>query len=905
MKLKSILLFIGIILSFSTWNFSFANWYGEHSINYSNWSTTRCTWDGDCTYNSDWTISSCTGNDYPNIDFNKEKSWNQYKDYAVDINWDNKITSADYVSSSTNQKVKNVNPSWTMNCFYWDGIKPTLSNLTLSLSWKFPSHNVLASNSATLSISYNDHNGWSNSTYSKITIYYQLENYNSCSNWFNSEQNFTLDTKNSTASKDITWNISKVSPDCDFSWWIWWRQYSVKIIKICDEANNCITPNKIYNWNVYANTPISYEATKLNDFSNSYIADNSEYFSWWILLKDQYWNPVLPSHGIDRKISIWINYKNNVYLNQYTSSWQSWIKIKFKWVNYSTGIIWNSKFTTWTLSNLLNKSWYYWINIKSYVPTYIWYDKAYWNFNLKSLDYRITDSLWTDWTNSFGVSKKLKFKPQIYLTFKESHILAWEWTKKKFTFQTHTNENNYKSYTLWVKFSSANSKIKTYLSYESDSDWKNKSLYTYTWNDLSNNFWDINNNVAILPFANINNKYIYEKFLLQTGWTLDPQTDKNVLSTHIILKYTDGTIAIYNSDLVWADNYNYDTVNTQLSINPITIVWLIWWANFKNKVYNMFSWDKLYSSATIYRPMIRSKIKYLVSQELGGIKKKYSLWTKDIFGNGLITPNATINWAKIYYYKWVWANKNLIIPWDVGINGKYLIVVENANVFLTGNIQTTNKWIIWLIVLSKPNSPNGNIYVNNKVTNIDMFIYTDKALITYKWNPNWDFKTQEALTQDDLKNQLLIKWVLWSFNTIWWSVNRFCPFFNKNCANPKKYDLFNIRKFMLVKASDIDASGSNIDYVPYGITQNINNVSNTILIWWIKCSLEDCNGDGYKEADCKDKNNELENKLNNTALWCGKFTKSYIERNRRLFAPLYIEYDSRIHNMNLPIFSKM
>jgi hypothetical protein len=43
------------------------------------------------------------------------------------------------------------------------------------------------------------------------------------------------------------------------------------------------------------------------------------------------------------------------------------------------------------------------------------------------------------------------------------------------------------------------------------------------------------------------------------------------------------------------------------------------------------------------------------------------------------------------------------------------------------------------------------------VTNLDAYIYTDKAVITYKGDPLGPYVTQDQMSQDDLKNQLLIK----------------------------------------------------------------------------------------------------------------------------------------------------
>ena len=903
MNFKKILLFILTILLFFIWNFSSANWYWEHQVSYSSDWITRCTGDWDCNYDSDGNITSCSNNDYPDIDFNKEKDWNQYKDYAVDINWDNKITNDDYVSSSSHQKVKKVDSTWKMDCFYWDGIAPTTGHLTLKLNWTTPNWAVLANKkNNNLLISYDDTNWWRSPN---ITIYYQLENKNTSN--FDSTKDVTLHTNNSTGSTNVSWDVSKVLPSTDFNTDKWWRQYSIKITKMCDSAWNCISPNQIYNWRIYANNPNWHEHLDISDLDNYKTWNNLDNYTTKLTLKDSFWNPVVPAPWIHRKVTLSGNYNNDVYLDQYHATWKSWIKIKFSVLDRTGTNIWDNSNSTWDLISYDDElsGWEYNILFKSYVPTYDGYNKAYWSFYLKKISYQITDNLGSNWNNSFPINKKLKFKPQIYLTFKESHVLAGEWTKKKFTFETKTNSDNYSKYTLWIKFISSNNKIKTYLSYYYTNSWKKQSIYIDSW-DLSSSFQDISNNVAMIsPFSKINWKYIYEKILLQTWWKIS-SNDKNILSTHIALKYSDWTVAIYNSDLVWANNYNYKKIANKTYKSPIYILGNLWWSNYKNNFHNIFSWDKLNYTARISMVKVKNKIRKMVKLKFWGIKKTYLNWdkTQDIFSNN-ITPNLTKFWTKIYYYKWYWENNNLIIPGYNSINNKYLIVVENANVFITWNIQTTNKWLVWIIVLSKTDLQNGNIYINNKITNIDMLIYSDKSLITYKWNPSSHPKIQWNLTQDDLKNQLLIKWVLWTFNTIWWSTKGICPYFNKNCSNPKEYDLYNVRKFKWVPATILDSSWATDAYVPYWITSNTNNPYDSELIWWIKCSLKDCNNDGYKETDCKDKNSHLNNKLKSSWLWCHKFTKNELEKNKNIFSSLIIEYDPKIKYNHFPIFSNM
>ncbi len=886
MNFKKILLFILTILLFFIWNFSYWKRYGPHTVYYSNpWGTTLSWQQASPSWPDQWTPCDDDNNWVPKTCV---QIWNSPTTWGISCpSWPSQVS-----------------PSWTMTCWYWDQEAPTTGHLALKLNWTRPNWSVLANKKHNnLLISYDDAHGWGSK---KITIYYQLENKDTGN--FDSTRNVTLNTNNSTASTDVSWDVSKVLPsNNDFSTVTWWRQYSLKITKMCDSAWNCITPNQIYNWWVYANTPVSHETRDFSDLNNYKTWNNLDNYTTKLILKDSFWNPVVPAPWIHRKVTLSEDYNNNVYLDQYHANWPSWIKIKFSVLNRTGSNIWNNTNSTWNLvwyNNVLS-GWKYNILFKSYVPTYDGYNKAYWVFKFKTISYKITDNLGSNWNNSFSINKNLKFKPQIYLTFKESHVLAGEWTKKKFTFETKTNSNNYSKYTLWIKFTSSNSKIKTYLSYYNTNSWKNRSLYIDSW-DLSHNFWDISNNVAIIsPFSKVNWKYIYEKILLQTWWKIS-SNDKDILSTHIALKYSDWTVAIYNSDLIWANNYNYKKNLNKFYKSPIYILGNLWWTNYKNNFHNIFNWDKLNYTARISMVKVKNKIKKMVKLRFWGIKKTYFNWdkTQDIFSN-TITPNLTKFWTKIYYYKWYWGNNNLIIPGYDSINNKYLIVVENANVFITGNIQTTSRWLVWIILLSKPNSQNGNIYINNKITNLDMLIYSDKALITYKWNPSSDPKIQWNLTQDDLKNQLLIKWVLWTFNTIWWSTKGICPYFNKNCSNPKEYDLYNVRKFKWVPATVLDSSWATGAYAPYWITSNIYDSSDTTLIWWIKCSLKDCNNDGYKETYCKDKNTHLNNKLKSNWLWCHKFTKNELEKNKNIFSSLIIEYDPRIKYNYLPIFSNM
>jgi len=900
MRIKFI--FLGLLVLLVPF-FSFWNWYGPHSVSYSDNGSTRCDGDWDCSYDSNWNIISCTNNDYPDIDFDPITNWEQYRDYAVDVNWDGKIDSNDYVSNWTS-KSKSVSSNGSMNCFYWDWQAPTVSNLTIKVNWKNVGSNLLTTDNADIEFIYNDTDGWWSSS---VTIYYQLEDYNS-DNQFLSEQWVTLNTNSSTASVNgVNWNISHVLPWEDFSGSIWWRQYSIKITKICDSAWNCSTPSKNYNWNVFSNTSLWYEVVNFSDFDNTKIWNNVDTFSWWILLKDQYWNPVLPSPGINRKVTFNLQYSNDVYLNQYKKNWGSWIKWLFKDGWYSFLSIGTSNVFSNTYSSLSTSLYdgYYWLNFRSYVPTYDWYDKAYGRMNLISVEYNVKWDL-LDVSNIFNINKHLGFKPQIESNISWIPPLAAEWTYKDFNISFTKNSSNYSDITFMVQFDPKWSDLNTYLAYNSTTDWWKYAIYGNSWTSLVSNLYAFASN-KIWSFSDIDNinGTFYEKAVLQSGWVLDP-SNQWVISTHFAVKYSDWTIAVWNSDLVGANNYNYNsTLENYLVQSAIWVQGLIWVSGkSKFKIASILSWKIDLWVGQVYKPALRAQVHKLVSQltywnetQVWINSNSYNIWDS--------SPSFEYKGVKIYYLKG--DGNKLIIPFNYSLSDKVLLITKWIDIFLSWDIHTIWDGIFWIISLNDVEYPGfGNIYINNKVTNLDAYIYTDKAVITYKGDPLGTYITQDQMSQDDLKNQLLIKWVLLSFNTMGASSQWNCPYFDKTCSNPKKYDIDYLRRFYMLKANIIDPNSGSNYYVPYGITNTGDN-NDTILVWWIKCDFVDCNGDGKKEAKCYDTNTDLLNIINVSSVWtCNPFSGLQTNYYLKLkLSPLIIQYDWKFKNEYLPVFSDL
>jgi len=794
--------------------------------------------------------------------------------------------------------------------YYIDKTSPDMSYFSVLLDGKRPNYAVLANSNGQLYIEYSQpcaHNACA-----PVRVYYQYELYTTASlssensiYWGN---NWTSTNADDNGQFTITksWNISKVTPSLDFDTSKGGRQYSLKVTKICDDAWNCISPNTEYSWWVYANTPVNYEVVNSSDLDNIKIWNNSDTFSLYLTLKDQYNNPLVPAPGINRQVKVNINYNNSVYLNQYKLQWAG-IKYLYKLGSWQTSTIGGNKsfwysYVTYN-SNLANGKYYF--QFKSYVPTYDWYNKAYGHFKISSINYSITDSLWDNRSNSLSINKYLKFKPQVYTKINWIPPLAAEWTYKDFKIQIFTNwTQKYNASTFMVQFDPKGNPIDTYLAFNDTCDWWKYAIYwSNNENLISYLYWSAQNKIGTYSSWNkITNSTFYEKFVLKPWGILDP-TNQWVLSTHIAVKYSDGTVAVWNSDLVGATNYNFNSSEENYLIQ--TSLWVKGLVgiseNFKNKIHTILSGNVRMIGWVINKAELRSKIYRLVYKKFRSIniKKLYDnliFYPEDLFAGSNITyKTENYRWVSIYFFSWY--SKRLVIPGWKDNSSRILLITKWIDIFISWDIQNVNNGIFGIICLKDENGNGGNIYINNNITNIEAYIYTDKAIITYKWNPLGNYQTQESLSQNDLKNQLLIKWVLWSFNTLWASVNWKCPYFDKWCSNPKKYDLEYLRRFYLVNNSVLDNSWDANSYIPYGSPD-------TKLIWWIQCHLKSISN--VKYTYCKDKDTKLKNLLSiGTSEKWPLFKQPLSEELLFKLSPVIVLYDNKFKSIYLPIFSDL
>lgn len=155
----------------------------------------------------------------------------------------------------------------------------------------------------------------------------------------------------------------------------------------------------------------------------------------------------------------------------------------------------------------------------------------------------------------------------------------------------------------------------------------------------------------------------------------------------------------------------------------------------------------------------------------------------------------TIN--KVKYSEW-----DTIISWE-NLDFETLII-KNGNVIINDNLNKNGKKL-WIIVL-KDNynskidfNTSGNIYITPQVTYINALIYADGGFISTD-NTGKVYTSDSSKRTADLQNQLILKWSLFTRNTIggaifsWWDYT--LPWWQKtdNFDNVMIYDLNYIRR---------------------------------------------------------------------------------------------------------------
>lgn len=665
------------------------------------------------------------------------------------------------------------------------------------------STDLLAINSQNFSFTVSNANG------SPITyIWSFFEDYN------------TVNSYKSTIETSSTWtwtypeNIQNVDNNRDTNWF---RDYSLNVSKICDEAWNCVwdtnssTSFYVIHYYIYANT------TTLDTWTNNLTKNQlwlQQVADWtaknlYITLKDKYWNQVVPASPIGRTIRLNFDVENTLYLNQYNRWWGSSVFIKWDeiWVTdqYDN--------TSYNMQNQYSNNWVYNFNFKVYTPTHQNFKAdPLWKFNIKNVYLSIW---WTIWSLA---NKIVLNSTNIDFNFKPLYETSVTWEIKDYWFFEWANQMSQISITnnSWVTPS-------------------NKKVYLKFWEES----WNIFSlkatppNSVVSEWANLSTIFQNDSWFLWLNKSLSTlltqdvatlntsQYNKLYLSSHIsydiINPNWDWTInPVYNSDIIWKSNYlvNFD------GIDNATQVWLkVQWIIHDTELSYITTQQQLWDVNAIWN-IVKSSLK----KDIRG--KVYNV-VKSITPTNWVAPYSVLNlswnswstinndWTKlsdVLYFWWLnWANVDLWNWTDLELAWRKTIVVVWWNLYIRSNIlndSDINKdQILWIVVLKDNNNKWWNVYIDPSVKKIVASIYADKSILSYSttYCSTWEITTSCWWTVAVLKNQLYIKWQIFSENTIWGSRTNplVCPYYKKSesflCTEEEaqKYDLNFLRRYFV------------------------------------------------------------------------------------------------------------
>lgn len=864
--------FVQFFWIFNIWK-SLANfyWSAYSALDYSEiniWAwVTQCWVPSSCDRNSPNTLcATFQANISPNI-----------------LNWYDVYTEWVSLKYKANHKLYTiwVPPVWKIRCQYYDWQKPDFN-----IQRKSVAANVW-------NLSYNFawlvENGWS--WLKKIEIKWEKEDWTTWVKLINITDFTTENNYKNWAVIDL-WlpNYQAISNyDFDNNWY-----WEVKLkIKVEDWAWNFSEKNDsiyIIPWPINLSNSIFWINQYWHTTWTDIIADWDSYYEININFKDAFWNkikdyiiPWVESRNIS---SSWITFKNTTdFLN---NVWNP-IYYKWPWLNTFSNLS-NTYNFPWTFD--LTQNWWFYIGIKSLVPTDAsWYPHSRWDISISN--FIINDSkfgsinLWT--INPYN--SPLSFWPAVTASITNmptilndniTYNILIELRKNILNDNPIINISN-----LIVDFNFSNS---WWLKKRILIDWVEQFSNNWTssfiiwWCDLSSS-QTCTKNITI----NLDSNWV---------WFWDSSFDFNLW---------------YNFTTFWWLKTSYQILKHYIWTNVfkntnIEIKWIVTkakdskWLEINKDWINTISLDKEWFNKSILSMNIKRNIeKYLkYVKNLAISNTHYNL-------NLATTLPSFINadWEKFYLYDFSWKtcndNYNNFNPYNKWcnvkitswgkqeINWKINIVIKWWNLILdTDMYYKTNKDIIWYFVFRDSQTKNWwNVYITQKPTNIFWILNTEWSIMSIDNinNPTKIFDKSNT-NFDDINKQLLWFGSIYSINTIGWSIDYdnntdktlSCPYNSdiyvaKNwdmswCTSEEatKYDLSKLRRFISI---DWNAA-TYCDWSKFWIDWNWNKVLNSFV--WKK----DCYSDLW-DNDLRKTNNDS--------------------------SSLIIEYDSNIKNNPLLILT--
>ncbi len=625
-------------------------------------------------------------------------------------------------------------------------------------------------------------------------ILWSFEDWNSVDSqswtWLNSLND--LDDVSDPANRR-TLNVNLSTENVDRDNVAWAREYSMRIVRICDEAINCIEDLNgltFFDYNVYANAAnldINPSQVTSTDLTSWEIADGSVK-NINIELRDVYGNMIIPVSAINRTVGFTVNADNNLFLQQHTMPQSGWTAV-FRWDDDAP---WSTNWSNTIFTNMSPIANTYAIPFRVYTPTAQFsYGHPDASFSVTGVNVNISWDLLSTPTNSTIVNNSnaidFEFNPLYTTSFGWALVTNWfiEWA----------------SQTSNISVTKLNPLINTnlrdiYMEYTWDTDQLNLNV-SYGPNTIS----DADAIGSLITNFQPNLSYPFDTLLTQYGGAIGNISNIS-LSSHIDYRLDNKQIR-YNGDVIGKNNY-FDATSQENAIQTgIKVTWITSSQGATNLTNDQFT-DDLSILGKITKSTSRRDIQ---SKVFGVIKNITSVngwrditrldganWSNNLDGTKLLNNSV------LYFGDLSWANVELWDETNETINGKKTIVIEWWNLYIKNNLEyASDNDILWIVVLKDEDGNGWNLYVDPRVTDIDATIYVDKSVISYASGAELDGNTQAST----LANQLYIYGSLFSENTIWGSraASVICPYYvpESTCGSisAQKYDLNYLRRYFV------------------------------------------------------------------------------------------------------------
>lgn len=609
----------------------------------------------------------------------------------------------------------------------------------------------------------------------------------------------------------FTWNINNVDLN-RLSWW--YRVYSHRLRRICDEAGNCWAGSEYKYHHIYANTLSITSSITKNELNTDILADGTRK-DIEVFLRDQYNNQIVPASGIGRNIDINVSANHRLYLNQYRNSGTDsalfiWNESNPVWISSSSN---TSDDVIGQINDAASTTWTYTIPFYVYAPTSNIDDRVRWEWSITWITFDIDaitqvesgdrpQNIWVSGYSSTAIRAHPLYSTTMSWSLTEQWFLEWAIQDLDIYISSRgvTTSNN----SLRAEFWDVDA---------SDNNIEN-SRYWFTINGLAISELPLSSSTYGTQLSTSLTNYLNAStFMLQdTSVTSETFSYLASIIKHDVWTWSARKTVVYPSDVFGKDAYIWEAGENNSYQEWAKILWNTSSTGSQELTSGQFSndvrilWEL--TKSTLRREITRNA--YEVTKNIKDANLENGAWNVTNLRN-INAWNVSGNNGKRIY-----GNQVLFFRWqDVTISSDTVewnktLLVEDGDVYISWNI--TGPGILGIVVL------NGDILIWNTVTDIHALLYTDKSVfstssaIVNNTLPDKKYFDGTA-TGSLLANQLYIKWSIFSENTIGWSRMSppRCPYYVQiNCSNQQEaqaYDLNYLRRYYIYNA---DTNGDGI-----------------------------------------------------------------------------------------------